>query len=153
MTAATAEIQVDATPDEAFRLFTEEVGIWWRRGTRYWNDPERGLSVRIEPGVGGRFVEVYDLERGEGMEVGRITVWEPPRRFAMTWTQVGWPPGVATDIEITFAPVDDGTLVRLEQTGFERVGPEADGFREGYALGWQEVLGWFAERVDRKESV
>jgi uncharacterized protein YndB with AHSA1/START domain len=153
MNAAAAQVQVEATPDEAFQLFTEEIGIWWRRGTRYWNDPERGLSVRIEPGVGGRFVEVYDLESGEGMEVGRVTAWEPPRRFALTWTQVGWPPDVSTDIEVTFAPAGDGTLVRLTQTGFERLGPEADELREGYSLGWKEVLGWFAERVNRREPV
>jgi uncharacterized protein YndB with AHSA1/START domain len=150
--AATAEVHVDASPDDAFRIFTDEIGIWWRRGTRYWNDPERGMSLRIEPGVGGRFVEVYDLESGIGMEVGRVTAWEPGRRFAMTWTQVGWPPDVVTDIEVTFEPVGDQTVVRLEQTGFERVGAEAAELREGYSLGWKEVLGWFAERVNRKES-
>jgi hypothetical protein len=51
--AATAEVTVDASPEEAFRIFTEEIGLWWRRGTPYWNDRERGLSVRIEPGWAG----------------------------------------------------------------------------------------------------
>ena len=150
--AAVAEVVVEATPEEAFRIFTGEIGLWWRRDTPYWNDAERGLSVRIEPGIGGRFVEVYDLEAGTGMEVGRITAWEPGRRFAMTWTQVGWPEGVATDIEVTFEPSGDATLVRLEQTGFERVGPEAESFRAGYSAGWKEVLGWFAERIKGKEQ-
>jgi uncharacterized protein YndB with AHSA1/START domain len=147
--AATAEVHVEASPDDAFRIFTEETGLWWRRATRYWNDAERGLSVRIEPGVGGRFVEVYDLDTGEGFEVGRITAWEPGRRFAMTWTQAGWPAQVSTDIEITFTPAGDGTLVRLEQTGFERVGPEGAELRDGYSGGWKEVLGWFAEHASR----
>ena len=47
-------------------MFTDEIGLWWRRDTPYWNDRERGLSVRIKPYVGGRFVEVYDLETGSG---------------------------------------------------------------------------------------
>ena len=132
-------------------MFSEEIGLWWRRGTPYWNDAERGLSVRIEPGIGGRFVEVYDLDSGTGFEVGRVTAWQPGRLLALTWTQVGWPPGVATDIAITFEPAGDGTRVRLEQTGFERVGPDAEQFRDGYSTGWQEVLGWFAERAERKE--
>lgn len=148
--AATAQVHVEATPEEAFRIFTDEVGLWWRRDTPYWNDAQRGLSVRIEPGVGGRFVEVYDLETDAGFEAGRVTAWEPGRRFAMTWTQVGWPAGAATDIEVTFARSGKGTLVRLEQTGFERVGPEADGFRDGYSAGWKEVLGWYAEQIQRK---
>ncbi len=33
--------------------------------------------MRIEPRVGGRFIEVYDVETDEGFEVGRVTAWEP----------------------------------------------------------------------------
>jgi uncharacterized protein YndB with AHSA1/START domain len=144
---ARAEVTVDASPEEAFALFTEDIGLWWRRDTPYWNDRERGLSVRIEPGVGGRFVEVYDLETGSGMEVGRVTAWEPGRRLALSWTQVGWPQGASTELEITFEPADEGTSVRLEHRGFERV-PGAIDFIAGYDAGWKEVLGWFAEHAD-----
>lgn len=56
--AARAEIVVAATPDEAFRMFTDEIGLWWRQNTRYSNDPDRALYLRIESHVGGRFVEV-----------------------------------------------------------------------------------------------
>jgi uncharacterized protein YndB with AHSA1/START domain len=149
--AARAEVVVDASPLHAFRIFTDEIGLWWRRDTPYWNDRERGLSVRIEPGVGGRFIEVYDLEAGDGFEVGHVTVWEPGERLALTWTQVGWPEGVSTDLEITFEPAGDGTVVRLEQTGFERV-PDAEQFMPGYDAGWKEVLGWFAERATKGEA-
>ena len=147
--AARAEVTVAASPEDAFELSTEDIGLWWRRNTRYWNDRERGLSIRIEPGVGGRFVEVYDAETGSGMEVGQATAWEPGRRLALTWTQVGWPEDASTDVEVTFEPVDDGTRVRLEHTGFERV-PEGDAFLGGYASGWKELLGWFAERANRR---
>ena len=140
---ATAEVVVDAAPHEAFTLFTDEIGLWWRTGTRYWNDPERGLSVRIEPYVGGRFVEVYDLDSGDGFEVGRVTAWEPGERVAFTWTQADWPPEAGTTIEVTFAATDGGTRVRLEHSGFDRV-PNAEAFAGGYDQGWKEVLGWFA---------
>lgn len=132
-------------------MFTEEIGLWWRRDTPYWNDAQRGRSVRIEPGVGGRFIEVYDLEDRSGMEVGRVTAWEPGKRLALTWTQVGWPPDVSTDVEITFQAVGDRTRVRLEHTAFERV-PGADQFIDGYDAGWEEVLGWYAERVNTRRS-
>ena len=144
--AATAEVLVEATPEEAFAIFTDEIGLWWRTGTPYWNDRERGRSVRIEPGTGGRFIEVYDLETQSGFEVGRVTAWEPGKRLALTWTQVGWPEGVATDIDVTFEPVAEGTRVRLEQRGFERV-PEAETFVGGYESGWKELLGWFSEHT------
>jgi uncharacterized protein YndB with AHSA1/START domain len=120
-----------------------------RRDTPYWNDPVRGLTIQIEPRVGGRFLEVYDLESGVGLEVGRVTVWEPGERLCLTWTQVGWPPGVSTDVHVSFEPVDGGTRVRLEQTGFERV-PGSETYLPGYDAGWKEVLGWFAERVETR---
>jgi uncharacterized protein YndB with AHSA1/START domain len=145
--AATAEVVVDASPDDAFQAFTDEIGMWWRRGTPYWNDVERGLSIRIEHGVGGRFMEVYDLDTGAGYEVGRVTAWEPGRRFAMTWTQTGWPDGVTTDVEVTFKPESRQTRVTLRHTGFERVGPEAEEFLAGYSMGWIEVLGWFTQWI------
>jgi uncharacterized protein YndB with AHSA1/START domain len=147
--AARAEVVVDATPEQAFQIFADEIGFWWRQHTPYWNDPDRGLYVRIESGVGGRFLEVYDADTDTGFEAGRVTVWEPGERLGLTWTQVGWPEGVATDIEVTFEPVADGTLVRLEQTGFERV-PDAARSLAGYDAGWKEVLGWYAERVNAR---
>jgi len=149
---ATAEVTVPVAPREAFALFTEDIGLWWRRDTPYWNDRERGASIRIEPGVGGRFVEVYDVETGSGMEVGRVTAWEPGRRLALTWTQAGWPEGASTDLVIDFIPADGGaTLVRLEHSGFERVRGALE-FLEGYAGGWKELLGWFAEHASTSET-
>ena len=149
--AARAEVTVEVSPEEAFALFTEDIGLWWRRDTPYWNNRERGASVRIEPGVGGRFIEVYDLDTGNGMEVGRVTAWEPGRRLALTWTQVGWPEGASTQLEISFEPAGTGTRVRLEHTGFERV-PGATDFLTGYDAGWKEVLGWFVEHVGTSRS-
>jgi hypothetical protein len=48
--------------------------------------------------------------------------------------------GVSTDVDVTFDPVGEGTLVRLEQTGFEHV-PDAEKYLSGYDAGWKEVLG------------
>jgi uncharacterized protein YndB with AHSA1/START domain len=145
--AARAEVVVDASPEAAFALFTDEIGLWWLRDTPYWNDRERGLSVRLEPGLGGRFLEVHDLDEGTGFEVGRVTAWEPGRRLAFTWTQVGWPDDATTDVEVTFEAAGDRTRVRLEHSGFERVGAGAEDFRAGYRSGWRELLGFFAEHA------
>jgi uncharacterized protein YndB with AHSA1/START domain len=149
--AARAEVIVEATPEEAFEIFTAEIGLWWRRDTPYWNDAERGLSIRIEPYIGGRFVEVWDVETGAGLEVGRVTAWEPGVRLALTWTQLGWPEDVSTEIEVRFEPAGDETVVRVEQTGFEKV-PDAERYLRGYDQGWKEVLGWFAERVQARHG-
>ena len=144
---ARAEVVVEATPEDAFHLFTDEISLWWRPHTRYWNDPERGLYLKIEPGVGGRWIEVYDPDSGEGMEVGRVTRWEPPGLLALTWTQVGWPDDLETELELTFEPVPEGTRVRLSHSGFEPLGDEAAATSGGYEAGWREILGWLAEHA------
>jgi hypothetical protein len=41
-------------PGTAFDIFTGDIGTWWERGTRYWNDPARGVELRLEPGSGTR---------------------------------------------------------------------------------------------------
>ena len=150
--AARAEVVVEASPDEAFRIFTGEIGLWWRRDTPYWNDPERGLTIRIEPRVGGRFLEIYDLDSDAGLEVGRVTVWEPGERLALTWTQWGGRRASRPTSRSASRRSTRGTLVRLEQSGFERV-PDADKYLPGYDAGWKEVLGWFSERVQRAPSI
>jgi uncharacterized protein YndB with AHSA1/START domain len=150
VTDARAEVVVDATPDAAFRLFTDDIGLWWRAHTRYWNDPDRGLHLRLEPGVGGRWIEVYDADAGTGFEVGRVTVWEPGERLGLTWSQAGWSDGMTTDIEVTFEAAGGGTRVRLVHRGFELLGAGAAPARAGYQPGWNEVLGWFAEHATKE---
>jgi len=139
---ANAEVVVEATPEDAFRLFTDEMALWWRRDGRYWNDPERAVSIRLEPGVGGRFLELY--EDDESFELGRVTAWEPGERLAVTWVQSDWPTGVDTLVEVTFAAAGGGTRVSVAHSGFEALGEPP---RAGYAAGWAELLGWFRDQA------
>jgi uncharacterized protein YndB with AHSA1/START domain len=139
-----AQVEVAMEPDAAFQIFTEEIGLWWRRDTPQWNDRERGRSVRIEPRPGGRFIEVYDVETGEGFDVGRVLTWQPGQRFSFTWTQVGWDAGVHTVVTVTFTPVESGTRVTLTHDEFDSLGAEGTFYRDRYAGGWPTVLGWYA---------
>ncbi len=41
------------------------------------HDSGRLVEMPCEPGVGGRILEVYDAASGEGLELARITTWEP----------------------------------------------------------------------------
>ncbi len=63
---------------------------------------------RCEPGVGGRIVEVYDEATGEGLELARITIWEPGAR--LTWKSSM----DDVEIEVRFAPTANGTQVTFE---------------------------------------
>ena len=141
-------VEVPVDPAAAFRLYTAEINRWWKRDSWYWNDRERARGLRIEPFVGGRFVEVYDEATGEGFEIGRVTVWEPGRRVAYTWRQADWPPGEEMEIEVTFAPAAGGTLVTINVRGWERLTGGAE-IGRGYGEG-AEVLGAAAVLGERR---
>lgn len=144
MSTATAAVEVPCDPVTAFDIFTRDIGTWWKRGTHYWNDSGRGMELRLEPRVGGRLLEVYDLETGEGFEVGRVLVWDPGKRLVFTWRQANWESSEFTEVEVLFEPAGSGTRVTVEHGGWDRV-PAADpGQIEGYGHGWGELLGFYA---------
>jgi uncharacterized protein YndB with AHSA1/START domain len=121
--ARTVEVAVD--PLTAFDVFTAEIDTWYVRGPWSWNDPDRAVGIRIEPGVGGRWLELWDEAGDEGFEIGRVQVWEPGRRLVMTYRSRWLPPEPSTEIEVRFDAVAEGTRVVLEHRGFDRLPPEA----------------------------
>jgi uncharacterized protein YndB with AHSA1/START domain len=136
-----ATVLVETDPARAFRLFTDEVDRWWRRGERYGGPEVTGH--RFEGRVGGRFLE---LSGETEAALGSITVWEPPDRLAFTWRQSNWTPGEVTEVLVTFAPEAGGTRVTLRHRGFARIVSDV-GCEVGYAAGWRELLGWYRESI------
>ena len=103
-----SQVEVAVEPETAFTAFTDELDLWWVRGPINAYDSGRLVEMRCEQGVGGRILEVYDAESGEGLELARITVWEPGRRLA-------WKSSLDdVSIDVRFEPTETGTLVRLE---------------------------------------
>ena len=100
---ARATVSVALPPAEAFRVFTQEVDRWWRRGRRFRNAPgERGI-VCIEAGVGGRLFESFDTAGGERVvEIGRVLAWQPPQRLLLSWRAVNFADGETTEVEVLF---------------------------------------------------
>lgn len=70
--------------------------------------PAKLIEMRCEPGVGGRLLEIYDRGSGEGLELARITAWEPGRHLA-------WKSSLDdVTIDVRFDATHTGTKVRLE---------------------------------------
>ncbi|AYF98314.1 SRPBCC domain-containing protein [Protaetiibacter intestinalis] len=130
---------VRATPERAYRVFTEQLGAWWPlvRHSVY----ETGNTVAFE---GDAIVE--RSASGESTVWGRVTLAEPPHRIAFTWH-----PGREEDrgeVEVTFVPVGEAqTLVTLVHSGWESYGGAAAEAREEYRNGWPTVLGAFASEA------
>src|SRR5207247_6203426 len=85
----TTSVEVVVDPTAAFEIFTEEIGRWWRPGPINWYDSTRAIDIRFEPGVDGRWLEVYDDAAGDVLEIGRITVWEPGNRLVLLYEDGG----------------------------------------------------------------
>jgi uncharacterized glyoxalase superfamily protein PhnB len=130
--SASASVEVSVDPPTAFRAFTEEIGRWWVPGPINAWDFGRAVTRRIESGVGGRVLEVYDDATGDALELGRITVWEPGSRLVYRSSVDD------TEVDIRFEAIGDGTRVHVEHY----VIPGGDAEHAG--LFWPNVLHWLA---------
>lgn len=119
---ASTLVAVDAAT--AFAVFTDEVDLWWKRGPRYRVNPGRDSAMRFEPGVGGRLLEVYDDDATDAFELGRVSIWEPPRRLVFEMGGRDFGPGESTEVEVTFDGLEDGTRVTVVHRGFGRLPPD-----------------------------
>ena len=136
-------IHVDVDPDTAFEVFTGEIDAWYRRGPHNFFDPVRAIGIRIEPGVGGRMIEVYDNDTGEGREMATVTVWEPGARLVLRDTR-------DTEIDVTFERRGDETKVTLEHRGLERLRPaEAESHAK---FGGRLLIAWFSDHMRERTA-
>jgi uncharacterized glyoxalase superfamily protein PhnB len=100
---STVEVAVD--PMTAFVAFTEEMDHWWGNGPIDAWSFSRSIGRQVEPGVGGRVLELYD---NDALELARVTIWEPGRRVA-------WKSSIDdVTIEVRFETGGIGTIVRVE---------------------------------------
>jgi uncharacterized protein YndB with AHSA1/START domain len=120
---------VDVDPGTAFRIFTDDVDLWWRRGPLYRPEVEGNGKMRFEPGPGGRLLEAY--ETGKVFEIGRILAWEPGSRLLFDWRARNFEPGETTVVEVRFEKSGEGTRVTLEHRGWDSI-PASHPFRRGW---------------------
>jgi uncharacterized protein YndB with AHSA1/START domain len=128
--------EVACPVDHAFATWTERASIWWPASHTV--SAEEDLQVSFEPFVGGRIYE--RTPAGEEHDWGRVVEWEPPRRVAYLWHIYGTIDD-ATDVEIMFEPAAEGTVVRITQSGFERLGAKSEELRRRNVMGWQVLVG------------
>ena len=115
-------VRVDVSLGEAFRIFTEEIDQWWRRGRRFRNVGGDRSVIVIEPKLGGRLYESFDTKRGSKViETGRVTVWEPPHRMELEWRLINFSADEKTHVEVTFEPTSRGTIVTVTHSGWSEI--------------------------------
>lgn len=138
-------VTVNCPAEDAFRVFTEEIGSWWPFEKVHSVAGADVDTVIVEGREGGRF---YELTKG-GVEHlwGTVLVWDPPQRFVSTW-HPGRGQETAQRLELTFTPDGNGTRVDLVHTGWERLGEGMADAMASYGSGWGAVLGRYVEKAN-----
>ena len=138
--------RVSVAQAEAFAFFTEDIDVWWKRGPRYRRSYDEGSTLRLEPFVGGGFLETE--EAGRVLELGRVLTWDPPSRLIFSFGGRDFAPGEWTEVEVSFEPDGDGTRVSVEHRGWDELPadhPARHGARGGELRGlmghwWADLL-------------
>jgi uncharacterized protein YndB with AHSA1/START domain len=148
---------VAVTPDVAFEVFTQEIDLWWKRGPKYRMGGSARGTLHLEPQLGGRLFESYELDAGSPRlrEVGRVTAWDPPARLEFEWRAINFAPDEKTVVEVRFEPSRNGTMLRLQHRGFGalrddhpvRHGRLGTAFGRMMGLWWGELMTSLREHV------
>ena len=123
----------------AFAVYTGKIGEWW--DPNYSANAETLRAVTIEPGVGGRVFATHE-DLGEH-DWGEVTVWEPGRRFAHTFTLAQDPPAPSL-VSVEFSDHDGGCALRFAHGGWT----EANAGDRAKFNDWPVLLEPFAELAE-----
>jgi len=146
-------INVKATVERAFQVFTEGIDTWWPRSHHIGKSPMKRIILEGRPGGRCYSEQVNDTE----CDWGSVLVWDPPQRFVIAWQiSPNWQfePDLAksSEVEVRFTPEADGfTRVDLEHRHFERYGAGAESMRTAvdHPDGWNGLLRLFGQRVEQ----
>lgn len=123
----TATTVVRADPAAAFRLFTDQIDSWWRRGPSYraTDEPMRFEADRLLEG---------------NTEIARVLAWEPGVKLLLEWHAWTFRAGERTEVEVRFEAIGDATRVTVEHRGWQPRRARGGEFRTVVGLWWGALL-------------
>ena len=144
-------VSVQAPQMVAWRVFTEQMGVWWPLAY-YKIGKANAVDAVIEPHVGGRWYERGD--DGSMCQWGSVLEWEPPSRLVLSWDiNADWQydPTLKTEVELRFNADGSGrTRVELEHRRLDRYGARRDEMRRIFDTegDWGRFLEAFARAAE-----
>jgi uncharacterized protein YndB with AHSA1/START domain len=158
---ACVSVLVAVPPEDAFRIFTEDIDQWWRGGMKFRTVGSSRTIIHLEPHLGGRLFEAIPSgSENKIVETGLVTVWSPPTRLVFEWRAVNFALSEKTEVEVLFAASPSGTLVTLTHRGWSRIRPdhparhgqEVAAFLRGLGMWWGDLMASLRERAEARES-
>ncbi|MCA8902175.1 MAG: SRPBCC domain-containing protein [Hyphomonas sp.] len=151
MSAVIVSLRVPAAPEEAFDVFTGEIGTWWRPGALFQLTPRGDGTLSFAD----RERLITTLPNGKVFEIGRVHIWLRGERLAFSWRQATFTPDQVTEVDIRFERVGEETRVTVEHRGWDTI-PQSHVARHGFPLQntqmhlanhWRNLLGGLAVQV------
>jgi uncharacterized protein YndB with AHSA1/START domain len=144
--AITGDIVIEAPPEAVFEALVspEELQQWWGADGMY---RTHDWKIDLRPG-GERSCRATGANGDVGVVTGVHVEVDPPRRLSHTWNP-SWDPTLPETVVLyTLTAVPEGTLLRIEHTGFDEAHAKS---QQGHREGWMRVLGWLSEFAKRKK--
>jgi len=79
--------------------------LWW------------GRDILLEPRVGGEFHEPWQDANGLHHTRGKVTVFDPPERLGLSWSDDDW--DFETDVTFLISGEEQGSRITLCHTGWQ----------------------------------
>lgn len=136
--------EVACAAEHAFAIWTSRIDSWWPADHTVTGQAD--AVVVLEARLGGRIFE--RTPDGTEHEWGEVTRWEPPHRLSYLW-HLRRDRADATDVDIRFVPAGEKhTVIEIEHRGWERLGADADVWRDRNRIGWTTLLPHFTAAAE-----
>jgi uncharacterized protein YndB with AHSA1/START domain len=146
-------IVVEATPAQAFAVFTAGIDRWWPK--THGIGQGAILESVLESFVGGRWYARH--ADGSIAVLGHVLAWQPGERLVVSWEINGqWQsdprPAFTSEVEVRFSAEASGrTRVDLDHRNFERMDAAGgEKMRREVDGGWPTILELFAREATKE---
>ncbi len=141
------DLQVDASQQTCFEVFTNKIDLWWPKTHHVGKFPM--IETVLEAKPGGRWYSRH--EDGSEVNVGFVSAYDPFDKLILIWQVNGnfiSDPNLSTEVEINFIKVGPAsTRVTLEHRDLDKLtgGTKVIGSMDE---GWGMILNLFKKVAD-----
>ena len=147
MVSIKKELIVEASQATAFKVFTEQMDLWWPASHHIGKTPV--IRTVLEPYVKGRWYTQH--EDGSENNVGHVLNWDPYELLILIWQINGdyqFDPGLFTEVEVHFIPESPKiTRIKFEHRNLDRL--RGSKVVESMDEGWGWILELYKTHIDR----
>lgn len=147
LTSIKKELTVAAAQATAFKVFTEQMNLWWPSTHHAGKCPMTELV--LEARTGGRWYSRH--EDGSEVNVGHVMTYQPHDLFILAWQLTAdyqFDPELITEVEVQFIPEGPkSTRVKFEHKNLQRLNSAKA--VESMNKGWGDIMKLYKQKAEQ----